>query len=103
MSWISLVDTVRALIHAIDCSELRGPVNLTAPVPVTNAEFSRELAEALKRPAVFAVPAFAARLAIGEMADAALLGGQRVLPRSLLASSFRFEHPELGGCLRALL
>lgn len=103
MSWISLEDTVRALMHAIDSSELRGPVNLTAPHPVTNEEFSRELASALQRPAIFAVPGFAARLAIGEMADVALLSGQRVLPERLLTSNFRFAQPELGPCLRALL
>ncbi|MFT3923083.1 MAG: TIGR01777 family oxidoreductase [Myxococcales bacterium] len=103
MSWISLADTVRALIHALDRSDLRGPVNLTAPMPATNAEFTRELAAALGRPAFFAVPGFAARLAIGELAEVALLAGQRVLPKQLLGSAFRFEHPTLAECLRALL
>jgi uncharacterized protein (TIGR01777 family) len=103
MSWISRQDAVRALIHLLDRSDLRGPVNVTSPAPVTNAELSRELAAALKRPALFTVPAFAARLALGEMADVALLSGQRVLPQRLLSSDFRFEHPDLQGCLRALL
>jgi uncharacterized protein (TIGR01777 family) len=103
MSWISLHDEVRALLHAIDRDDLRGPVNLTAPTPVTNAEFSRELARAVQRPAFFAVPGFAARLALGEMADVALLGGQRVMPKGLLGSDFRFEHPDLASCLRALI
>ncbi len=103
MSWIARADAVRALVHVIDHADLRGPVNLTAPHPVTNAEFSRVLADALGKPALFTVPAFAARIAFGEMADAALLGGQRVLPRQLERSGFQFEQPELSGCLRALL
>jgi len=103
MSWISLGDTVQALLHVLERSELRGPVNFTAPNPVTNLAFSRALAAALSRPAWLSVPAFAARLAIGEMADVALLAGQRVLPKLLLGSDFRFAQPELSGCLRALL
>jgi uncharacterized protein (TIGR01777 family) len=94
MSWIALEDAVRALLHLID-QPLEGPVNLVAPNPVTNAEFTRALARALHRPAPFFVPSFAARLALGEMAEVALLRGQRVFPKRLLASGFRFAQPEL--------
>jgi hypothetical protein len=94
MSWISLHDAVRALVHCVD-SALSGPVNLTAPNPVTNAELTRALARALKRPALLPLPAFAARLALGEMADTALLAGARVLPQRLLDSGFSFAHPTL--------
>jgi uncharacterized protein (TIGR01777 family) len=103
MSWISRADTVRALLHILDRPELSGPVNVSAPEPVSNAEFTRILAGQLHRPGVLAVPAFAARLALGEMADAALLGGQRAIPKRLLESGFAFEHETLTACLAALL
>ena len=95
MSWISLHDTVRALVQMIDHDALRGPVNVAAPASVTNAEFTRALGRALHRPTVFPVPGALARLAFGELADAALLSGVRAVPRKLLASGFRFEDPEL--------
>jgi NAD dependent epimerase/dehydratase family enzyme len=103
MSWISRADTVRALLHLLERTELAGPVNLSAPEPETNAAFSRALAKQLGRPSLLAVPAFAARLALGELADAALLRGQRVMPRRLLESGFQFQHPALAPCLAALL
>jgi uncharacterized protein (TIGR01777 family) len=95
MSWIALADAVRALAHVLDSGTLHGPYNVTAPDPVTNAEFTRALGRALHRPTLFAVPKFAARAAFGEMADVALLSGVRALPTRLLASGFRFEQPEL--------
>jgi len=95
MSWIAIVDAVRALVHALDVESVRGPFNVTAPTPVTNAEFTRALGRALRRPTLFALPKFAARAAFGEMADVALLSGVRALPTRLLASGFRFEQPEL--------
>jgi uncharacterized protein (TIGR01777 family) len=102
MSWIALSDAVRGLMFMVDQRELRGPVNLTAPQPVTNAEFTRALGHALKRPTVLPVPGFAARLAFGELADVALLSGQRVLPRRLLAAGFSFEQPQLAPYLAGL-
>jgi uncharacterized protein len=102
MSWIALEDAVRALVHAVDADSLRGPFNLTAPNPVTNGDFTRALGRALRRPTALTVPSFAARLAFGEMADAALLAGARALPRRLLESGFTFRHPELEPYLRAL-
>ncbi len=95
MSWIAREDAISALQHLIANEELRGPINLTAPEPVTNAELTKALASALHRPAFLPVPAFAARMAFGEMADTALLSGARVLPKRLLDSGFRFAEPEL--------
>jgi uncharacterized protein (TIGR01777 family) len=101
MSWISLRDTVRALQHLL-VSELSGPVNITAPAAATNAEFTDALGRALHRPTVLPLPGFALRLAVGEMADVALLSGARVLPRRLLESGFHFEDPELSPLLARL-
>lgn len=101
MSWVSLTDVVRALRHCADDPGVRGPVNVTAPQPVTNREFTRTLGRVLHRPAVLPAPAFALRLLLGEMGDALLLGGQRVLPAALQASGFRFTHERLEDALRA--
>jgi uncharacterized protein (TIGR01777 family) len=103
MSWISLQDTMRAFVHLIDCEQLTGAVHVTAPLPVTNAEFTRALGAALHRPTIFSVPASVARLAFGELADAALLSGVRALPRKLRESGFRFHQPELGRFLSQAL
>ena len=102
-SWIALDDAVGAIHHAICEESVRGPVNAVAPGPVSNAEFTRTLARVLRRPTLLPVPAFAARLAFGEMADALLLAGARVLPTRLQASGYRFRFPELEGALRHLL
>ena len=101
-SWITLEDVVAAIEFAIANPTLSGPVNLTAPNPSTNAEFTAALARALRRPAVFPVPAFALRLALGEMADEALLASQRVQPEKLLNAGFRFTHPQLDEALDQL-
>ncbi len=103
MSWIALDDAVGAVHHALASGSLAGPVNAAAPSPVTNAEFTRELARVLRRPAIVPLPAFAARLAFGEMADALLLASQRVMPGRLQASGYAFRFPELEGALRHLL
>jgi uncharacterized protein (TIGR01777 family) len=103
MSWISLPDSVRAFEFALRCGALRGPVNFTAPEPVSNREFARTLGSVLNRPTVVAAPAFAVRMALGEMGSALLLGGQRVLPARLLEAGFVFEHPNLSAALRSLL
>jgi len=103
MSWIAIDDVVGAIHHAIVTESLQGPVNGVAPTPVRNAEFTRTLARVLSRPAIAPMPAFAARLAFGEMADALLLASQRVLPTRLQATGYRFRHPELEGALRHLL
>jgi uncharacterized protein (TIGR01777 family) len=103
MSWISLDDAVGATYHALTTDSLVGAVNVVAPAPVTNSEFTRTLARVLRRPALVPMPAFAARLAFGEMADALLLASARVVPSRLQGSGYRFRHPELEGALRHLL
>ncbi len=102
-SWIAVDDAVGVIHHAICEASVRGPVNAVAPGPVSNADFTRSLARVLRRPALFPVPAFAARLAFGEMADALLLAGARVMPARLQASGYRFRFPELEAALRHLL
>jgi len=86
--------------HALATTGLHGPVNFVAPNPVTNAEFAATLGRVLGRPSLVPVPAFALELLYGEMARATLLAGQRVLPKALLRSGFRFEYPTLEEALR---
>jgi uncharacterized protein (TIGR01777 family) len=102
MSWIHLDDLVALIRFALGEGSLTGPVNATAPEPVTNAEFTRELGRALGRPAVLPVPAFALRLLYGEMAEV-LLSSQRVLPAAAQAAGFSFRHARLAPALRHLL
>jgi uncharacterized protein (TIGR01777 family) len=103
MSWIHVKDVVGAVLRALDDEGLSGPVNLTAPNPVTNAEFTSVLAKVLSRPAVVPVPSFALRLAFGEMADEALLASQQVLPQQLEKHGYGFQFPELQGALQDVL
>ena len=100
MSWISLEDEVGAFHHALTTNSLEGPVNFTAPHPVTNGEFTKTMGRVLHRPTIFPLPAFAARILFGEMADEALLASSRVEPRKLLESGYKFRHPDLEGALR---
>lgn len=112
-SWIHIDDLVSAITHLLGLSlaaaptspgeALSGPVNLVSPDPVRNVEFTRSLARALRRPAFLAVPAFAARAALGELAGEGPLASTRVHPEKLLASGFRFRYPELGWALANLL
>jgi hypothetical protein len=103
VSWVSLDDVVGAILHTLTLATIAGPVNATAPHPVTNGEFTRTLAHVLHRPALLRAPAFAARLAFGEMADALLLASARVEPQRLLETGYTFRHPELERALRAIL
>jgi uncharacterized protein (TIGR01777 family) len=103
MSWISLDDAIAAILFLLATPSLAGPVNITAPRPVTNTEFTRVLAGAVHRPAVFPVPAFALRLALGEMADEALLSSARAYPARLHAAGFRFALPDLDNALARAL
>jgi uncharacterized protein (TIGR01777 family) len=103
LSWITLPDATRAIMFALDTPSLSGPVNVVAPNPVTNLEFTRALGRALHRPAHLPVPAFALRLAFGEMAEATILESERVTPDRLIAAGFRFEYPDLEAGLRAIL
>jgi len=103
VSWIALDDALGAIHHALVTDTLAGPVNAVAPRAVTNEELTRTLGRVLRRPTIAPLPAFAARLAFGEMADPLLLASTRVAPERLLASGYRFRHPELEGALRHLL
>ncbi|MDA8268655.1 MAG: TIGR01777 family oxidoreductase [Actinomycetota bacterium] len=104
LSWISLADEVGAILHAIDEPALSGPVDATAPNPVTNGTFTSALAAAVHRPALLAVPRAALRLALGpELADEALLASQRVLPARLVATGYRFVAPDITTALTTLL
>jgi uncharacterized protein (TIGR01777 family) len=100
MSWISLEDEVRALQFAISDSRLSGPVNLTGPAPVTNAEFTTALGRAVNRRTPLLMPGFAVRAALGEFADEGLLSGQRAIPAALERSGFEFHHKTVGEALR---
>ena len=102
-SWVTLEDVVGAIQFALATESLCGPVNVVAPQPVTNAEFTQVLGRVLQRPVALPVPAFALRLLLGEMADALLLASTRVEPAALIAAGYRFRHPELEPALRALL
>lgn len=99
MPWISLEDEVRAMLFAINSPALAGPVNLTGPAPVTNAEFTTALGRALNRPAPWLVPAFALKKLLGEFADEGLLGGQRAVPAALERAGFTFHHNTIGEAL----
>ena len=102
-SWITLEDVVAAVVHLLE-SDVRGPVNLTAPNPVTNSDFSKVLGAVLRRPSFLPAPAFGLKALLGgEMADELLLQGQRALPTRLLASGFEFSHSRLEPALRPSL
>ena len=103
MSWVALADVIQAIRLALANREFRGPVNIVAPNPVRNQDFSKELAHALHRPAIIPAPAFALRLALGEMADGMLLTSQRVLPEKLLNSGFKFSGEKLPRTLQQIL
>ena len=103
MSWIALDDVVGAIQHAIVTDALQGPSNAVAPRAITNQEFTKTLGKVLGRPTAIPLPAFAARLMFGEMADELLLASARVQPTKLLASGYRFRYPELEEALQQLL
>jgi len=94
---------VGAILHILKTDQLHGPVNMVAPEPVTNAEFTKTLANLLSRPAIFPVPAVAVKLAFGEMGETVLLAGQRVEPARLLASGYSSCFSELSASLRNTL
>lgn len=100
MSWIALDDAIGAIHHALMNEAIAGPINLTGPQPVTNAEFTAALGRALRRPAFFPVPTFAIKALLGEMGEALLLGGTRATPGVLMNSGFRFLCPTIHDALR---
>lgn len=103
MSWVALDDVVSAIQLAIKDAAMRGPMNVVSPNPARNADFTRQLARVLSRPAILPAPAFALKLVLGEMADALLLSSQRVVPEKLTAGGFRFQYAELEAALRRAL
>ena len=102
-SWVVLDDVVGAIRHALENASVEGPVNVGSPNPVTNARYTKALGEVLNRPTVFPLPAPAARLLLGEVADALLLASQRIDPAKLEETGYLFRYPELEGALRHLL
>src|SRR5712671_2527369 len=103
MSWIERDDLVRLIGHALAKPELSGPINATAPIPVTNRKFTEELGRRLQRPAVFRIPAGLLHRVAGDFADELLLGGQRVIPNKALSSGFVFRHETLRSAFEAIL
>lgn len=103
MSWIAIDDMIRVIQFTLSTTALAGPVNATAPGAVTNREFTKTLGRELGRPTLFPMPAFAARLAFGEMAEDLLIGGVRVVPDALTAARFNFTYPDLESALRHIL
>ena len=102
MPWVALEDVIGILQMAIESNSVRGAVNVVAPEPVRNAEFTKILAAVMHRPAIFAAPAFALRMALGEMADA-LLGSQRVAPQRLQQLEYTFRYSQLAPALVNIL
>jgi uncharacterized protein (TIGR01777 family) len=100
ISWVAIDDAVNAIKLAIENESIHGPLNVVSPHPVTNEEFTKALGHVLNRPTALAIPAFAARLTFGEMADEMLLTSQRVMPKRLTAAGYQFQYPELEGALR---
>jgi uncharacterized protein (TIGR01777 family) len=98
-SWIQIEDVVEAVRYILKTNALAGPINLTAPEPVTNREFTRMLGQVLRRPAILPAPGWALRLALGSMADEALLASTRAVPAKLQAAGFEFRYPQLRGAL----
>ncbi len=101
-SWVAIEDLVGAILHALN-QDLHGAINVASPNPVTNAKFTQILSTVLSRPAIFPMPAFAARLAFGQMGEELLLASQRVSPAKLQASNYQFRFTELKRCLESLL
>ena len=100
ISWVALDDAVNAIKLAIDDKSIQGPINIVSPNPVTNEEFTKTLGHVLNRPTALAMPAFAARLAFGEMADEMLLASQKVMPNRLNQAGFQFRYPTLESAMR---
>ncbi|MEU6153919.1 TIGR01777 family oxidoreductase [Actinosynnema sp. NPDC047251] len=101
MPWISLDDAISAIQFVLEHDTVEGPVNLTAPSPVTNAEFTRTVGHALRRPTPWVVPGFALKAVLGGIAEEGVLAGQRAVPKALERHGFHFLHPALGAAVAA--
>lgn len=102
-SWVAIDDVVGAILHALETESVSGPVNVGSPNPVTNARYTKTLGRVLRRPTLFPLPATAARVMLGEVADELLLASARMEPARLKQTGYEFRHPELGETLRHLL
>jgi uncharacterized protein (TIGR01777 family) len=102
LSWIHRIDWIEMVRWIVDTSAIAGPVNVTAPVPVTNREFGRALGRAMRRPALVPTPSFALKLILGEMATPLVLTGQRALPQCALSRGFHFRYPEIDLAFRGI-
>ena len=102
-SWVALDDVVGSIVHALTDESVEGPVNVGSPNPMTNAEYTKVLGKVLGRPTVLPLPAPAARVMLGEVADALLLASQRMEPARLKDTGYAFRYPQLEGALRHLL
>ncbi len=103
MSWVALDEIPKIVLHIIENEDIKGPVNIVSPEPVSNQEFSNTLGEVINRPTKLPAPAFALRLLVGEMADYLLLGGARVLPKRLQEGGYQFQYPHLKEALESCL
>lgn len=99
-SWIGLHDLTRVIAYCVNNDSVEGPVNAVSPEPLTNRAFTKDVGSVLKRPTIFPLPGFMAKLVLGEMAQDLLLSSARVLPNRLQAAGFEFSHPQLQDCLR---
>ena len=99
MSWVSIDDAVEMIQYVMTNDSLHGPVNFVTPNALNNRKFTKSLAQVLSRPTIFPLPAFAARIALGEMANELLLFSNRVYPSKLMESGYKFLHPELNQAL----
>jgi NAD dependent epimerase/dehydratase family enzyme len=103
ISWMSLEDTIGGIDFVLNNEKLSGPINFVSPQPITNRVWTHTLGKVLHRPSFFKVPAFAAKIAFGEFAEAALLASTRVEPKVLKGAEFQFQDPEIEGGLRKIL
>ena len=103
MSWIAIDDLMSVVLFALENPAISGPLNVVAPDPVTNRDFTRTLAQVISRPAFLPVPSFVLRMLPGKMANETFLASSRVEPARLRTAGFKFQYPELEGALRHVL
>merc|ERR1712071_360577 len=102
-SFVSARDVARAIVHTLETPSLKGPVNVCAPNPCTNAEFTSAMGKVMGRPTILPLPEFIVKTACGEMGEEMLLGGNRVYPKKLLGSGFTFQHPNIEDALQSAI
>jgi len=103
LSFVSARDAARVVVHAMETPDLKGPVNVAAPKPCTNAEFTSAFGKVIKRPTILPLPAFAVKIMFGEMGDEMLLGGVRAIPDKLEKSGYQFLHPTIESALNSAI